>query len=237
MRHHLHVPSDRLVTTDDWPEAELRAAVLAGDLVAVGACWASVAEPQDPALRAASYGWSVSDPRLVAAGLSAAWIWGACSRPPLPHDCCVPAVERFRRRGAWTAVREIALRADEVVEPAGVRVLTPEATALDLLRTRRRFGDADAEAVRGLVAVSGVDADRLEALLARSERLPMGRQAQRRFRASGLGARASGANGAAAGARRPGGSGSFVTGPGGSGPVVTGAGPGGAREGDPVGPT
>jgi hypothetical protein len=180
------VPSDRLVTTDDWPEAELHAAVLAGELVIVGACWAPVAEPQDPALRAASYGWSAGDPRFVAAGLSAAWIWGACSRPPLPHDCCVPAAERFRRRGDWTAVREIAIGLDDIVRPAGVRVLTPEATLLDLLRTRRGFGAADAEAVRGLVLAAGVDPARVTALLARSERLPMGRQAQRRFRSVGL---------------------------------------------------
>jgi hypothetical protein len=176
------VPSDRLVTTDDWPASELHAAVLAGELVAVGACWASVAEPQDPALRAASYGWSVGDARFVAAGRSAAWIWGACSRPPLPHDSCVPATERFRRRGVWAAVREITLDPSDVVEIAGVRVLTPEAAALDLLRSRRAYGGPDAEAVHGLTVASSVDADRLTALLTRAERLPMGRQAQRRFR-------------------------------------------------------
>jgi hypothetical protein len=176
------VPSDRLVTTDDWPAAELHAAVLAGELVAVGACWASVAEPQDPALRAASYRWSVGDHRFVAAGRSAAWIWGACSRPPLPHDSCVPASERFRRRGVWAALREITLEPSDVVEVAGVRVLTPEATALDLLRSRRAYGDPDAEAVHGLIVASGVDPERLTWLLARSEQLPMGRQAQRRFR-------------------------------------------------------
>jgi hypothetical protein len=186
VRDHVHVPSHRLVTTDDWPEAELRAAVLAGELVAVGACWASVAEPQDPALRAASYAWSVGDPRFVAGGLSAAWIWGACSRPPVPHDSCVPASERFRRRGAWTALREIALEDGDVTSCAGVRVLTPEATALDLLRTRRRFTSADADALRGLVVAASVDPTTLARCLEQTERAPMGRQAQRRFRDSGL---------------------------------------------------
>jgi hypothetical protein len=180
------VPSSRLVTTDDWPAAELHAAVLAGELVPVGACWASVAEPQDTALRAASYGWSVAGVPFVAAGRSAAWIWGACSRPPLPHDSCVPAGERSRRRGAWAGVREIALRPEDVLVQAGVRVLSPDATALDLLRDRRGFGAAEADALRGLVATALVEPAHLTALLAASERLPMGRQAQRRFRDAGL---------------------------------------------------
>lgn len=180
------VPSSRLVTTDDWPAAELHAAVLAGDLVAVGACWASVAEPQDAALRAASYGWSVGDPRVVAGGLSAAWIWGGCSRPPVPHDGCVPADERFRRRGAWTTVREIALDDDDITMCAGVRVLTPEATALDLLRVRRRFGIREAEALRGLVVAADLDPSSLGRCLEQAERAPMGRQAQRRFRDTGF---------------------------------------------------
>ncbi|PZE90912.1 hypothetical protein DEI95_11220 [Curtobacterium sp. MCBD17_008] len=184
--HHLRVPSSRLVTTDDWPAAEARAAVLAGELVPVGACWASVAEPQDTALRAASYAWSVAGAQFVAAGRSAAWIWGACSRPPLPHDSCVPAGERSRRRGAWAGVREIALRPEDVVLRAGVRVLSPDATALDLLRDRRGFEAAEAEALRGLVLTALVDPPRLAALLTASERLPMGRQAQRRFRDAGI---------------------------------------------------
>ncbi|WIB27934.1 type IV toxin-antitoxin system AbiEi family antitoxin [Curtobacterium sp. MCSS17_015] len=182
------MPTSRLVTTDDWPAAELHAAVLAGELVPVGACWASVAEPQDSALRAASYGWSVADARFVAAGLTAAWIWGACSRPPLPHASCVPASERFRRRGAWSAVREVTLGAEDVVVRAGSRVLSPVATALDLLRDRRGFGAAEADALRGLVVTAQVDPSHLVTLLVRSERSPMGRQAQRRFRETGLAA-------------------------------------------------
>jgi hypothetical protein len=185
VRDHVLVPSSRLVTTDDWPAAELHAAVLAGDLVAVGACWASIAEPQDAALRAASYAWSVGDPRVVAGGLSAAWIWGACSRPPVPHDGCVPADERFRRRGEWSTVREIALADDDVTTCAGVRVLTPGATALDLLRARRRFSAQDADALRGLVLVADVDPAALARCLEQGERAPMGRQAQRRLRDAG----------------------------------------------------
>jgi hypothetical protein len=186
VRDHVLVPSPRLVTTDDWPAAELHAAVLAGDLVAVGACWASIAEPQDAALRAASYSWSVGDPRLVAGGLSAAWIWGASSRPPVPHDTCVPADERFRQRGAWSSLREIALEDTDVTVCADARVLTPGATALDLLRARGPFTTRAADALRGLVDAAGVDQSALARALRLTERAPMGRQAQRRFRDAGF---------------------------------------------------
>ncbi|WIB12675.1 hypothetical protein [Curtobacterium sp. MCPF17_052] len=83
-------------------------------------------------------------------------------------------------------MREIALDDDDVTMCAGVRVLTPEATALDLLRVRRRFGMRDAEALRGLVVAADLDPSSLGRCLAQAERAPMGRQAQRRFRDTGF---------------------------------------------------
>jgi len=177
------VRSPRLVTTDDWPASELRAAVLAGDLVAVGDCWASVAEPQDPALRAASFSWSVGDDRLVAAGRSAAWVWGACSRPPVPHDVCIPADQRVRRRGAGTRVRELAIAPDDVVRLGAVRVLTPLATVVDLLRAREAFGAAEARVVRDLMATVPVAVADVRRAVADLHQVPMARQAERRLRA------------------------------------------------------
>ncbi len=41
VRQDVRVRRSRLLTSDDWPESELRGAVLAGELVAVGPCWAS----------------------------------------------------------------------------------------------------------------------------------------------------------------------------------------------------
>lgn len=173
----------RLLTTDDWPEAELRAAVLAGELVQVGACWASVAEPQDPGLRAASFAWSVGDHRVIAAGRSAAWIWGACSRPPLPHEACVPAGQRVRQNGD-DRIREVAIPSGDVVTLAGVPVTTPERTALDLLRIAGQDAWTErAQAVAGLLAVSGVTVDGLHGRLRALGTVPMVRQAERRLTA------------------------------------------------------
>ncbi|OIH93652.1 type IV toxin-antitoxin system AbiEi family antitoxin [Curtobacterium sp. MCBA15_001] len=175
--------SSRLLTTDDWPEPELRSAVLAGELVQVGACWASVAEPQDPALRAASFAWSADDPRVIAAVRSAAWIWGACSRPPLPHEACVPAGARIRQDGD-VRVREVAITPDEVDHLDGVAVTSPLRTTLDLLRVPGPDAwAACAEAVSGMLVVGGVTEDALRAHLDRLGTVPMVRQAERRLAA------------------------------------------------------
>jgi hypothetical protein len=175
------VPSSRLLTTDDWPEAELRAATLAGDLVEVGACWASIAEPQDPALRAASFAWSTGDPRVIASGRTATWIWGARSRPPLPHDACVRAGQRIHRRGG-ERTREVAITPEDLVHVAGVPVTTPVRTALDLLRVHGQAAwAASAESVAGLIVIGEVDPLVLRHRLELLGTVPMVRQAERRL--------------------------------------------------------
>lgn len=175
------MPSSRLLTTDDWPEAELRAATLAGDLVEVGACWASIAEPQDPALRAASFAWSTGDTRVIAAGRTATWIWGARSRPPLPHDACVRAGQRIHRWGG-DRIREVAITAEDLVHLAGVSVTTPVRTALDLLRVHGvEAWSTSAESVAGLIAIGAVAPRTLQHRLELLGTVPMVRQAERRL--------------------------------------------------------
>ncbi len=177
------MPRPRLLTTDDWPEAELRAAVLAGELVPVGACWASTAEPQDTALRAAAAAWALPDPRLVAATRTAAWVWGALSRSPLPHECVVPGRTRVRV-DPTIHLREVALARGDTTTVSGLRVTTPLRTAMDLLRapgtSSGGMHGADEDALRGLVATELVPVDRLVRSLAALGVVPMVRQAQRR---------------------------------------------------------
>ncbi|ROP66833.1 type IV toxin-antitoxin system AbiEi family antitoxin [Curtobacterium sp. PhB115] len=175
------MPRSRLVTTDDWPEAELRAGVLAGELVAVGHCWASPAEPQDPALRAAAAGWVLRDQRLVAAGQTAAWIWGAVSRPPDPLEASVPPHLRLNV-GPEVRLREVVLPASDVTTLGTVAVTTPARTAVDLLRTPGALGDERTEAVAGLLTLGVVTAPELGARLSALGTIPMVRQAERRLR-------------------------------------------------------
>lgn len=181
------MPRPRLLTTDDWPEAELRAAVLAGDLVAVGECWAPPAEPQDAALRAAAAAWSLPDRRLIAATRTAAWVWGALSRAPLPHECVLPGRVRLRVDDPDVRVREVGLAPEDVAELSGLRVTVPLRTAVDLLRapgeSSGRMHRADADAVRGLIATGLVPLEDLRLAVERLGVVPMARQAERRMAA------------------------------------------------------
>ncbi|WIE77126.1 type IV toxin-antitoxin system AbiEi family antitoxin [Curtobacterium sp. MCSS17_007] len=174
------MPTPRLLTSDDWPEAELRAAVLAGDLVPVGCCWASPAEPQVPALRAAAHAWRLSDRRLVASGRTAAWIWGATSRPPATDEVSIPPNVRVRV-AADVRLREVRLGPDDVVLLDGVRVTTPLRTAIDLLRAPGAFDAAAADALRGLIAVGAVREPELRHRVDALGTIPMARQAARRL--------------------------------------------------------
>jgi hypothetical protein len=181
----VRVPRPRLLTSDDWPEAELRAAVLAGELVAVGPCWASPAEPQTPSLRAAAAAWVLRDARLIACTLTAAWIWGAASRPPAPLEGCIPPQVRVHV-GPDVRLREVRIDDDDTVELSRLRVTLPARTAVDLLRTpgpsAGGFGEAEATAAHGLLAIGAVTAAELQGRLRSLGTIPMVRQAERRLR-------------------------------------------------------
>ncbi|PYY63120.1 hypothetical protein DEJ17_01070 [Curtobacterium sp. MCSS17_011] len=193
----VRVPRPRLLTSDDWPEAELRAAVLAGELVAVGPCWASPAEPQTPSLRAAAAAWVLRDARLIACTLTAAWIWGAVSRPPAALEACIPPQVRVHV-GPDVRLREVRIDVDDAVELSRLRVTVPARTAVDLLRTPGPsagvFGVAEGTAVHGLLAIGAVTAVELQVRLTALGTIPMARQAERRLR--GLQDAAGGAGGA-----------------------------------------
>lgn len=188
------MPRSRLVTSDDWPEVELRAAVLAGELVPVGACWASPVEPQTPSLRAAAAAWTLRDARLIAGTRTAAWIWGATSRPPAPLEAAISPQARVHV-DAGVRLREVVIDPADLVRLGsesglgrrdGIVVTTPLRTAVDLLRTpntgERTFGTAEAEAVRGLITIGAVTVAEVEDRLYRLGTIPMVRQASRRLR-------------------------------------------------------
>jgi hypothetical protein len=179
------VPRSPLLTSDDWPEAELRAAVLAGELVAVGDCWASPAEPQTPRLRAAAVAWTLRDQRLIACTRTAAWIWGAASRPPTPIDACISPQLRVHV-GGGVRLREVVLAEGDAVWMGDLRVTTPLRTAVDLLRSPSppgtSFGGAEESAAAGLITSGAVTVDALDRRLGGLGTIPMARQAERRLR-------------------------------------------------------
>jgi len=179
------VARSRLLTSDDWPESELHAAVLAGELVAVGPCWASPAEPQTPSLRAEAAAWVLRDRRLIAGTRTAAWIWGATSRPPTPLEACIPPQIRVHV-DTDVRLREVIIGEADVVRLDRLRVTTPERTAVDLLRSpgtsAGSIGAAEASAVHGLLQIGAVTSADVVARLSALGTIPMVRQAERRLR-------------------------------------------------------
>ena len=142
-------PLPRLLSPRDLPEAELRAAVLDGELYALGDRWSSVADPDDAEARARSV-LSESSSRTIAARRTAAWIWGACAAPPPDLQCLVSSSARSRGAPSGSRVSEVRIDDDEVVRLGGVLVTSPARTVLDLLRLSDPHGEAEELALRVL---------------------------------------------------------------------------------------
>lgn len=136
--------------------AELTAACLDGDLVALGEGFLVADAVETPRMRAGSL--EVLTSSLVAVGLeSAAWVWGARLHPPQRHDL-------IRLSGRTTVHHPRAMLHDfrtiplDVVRFDGVVVTNPFRTAYDLVRSSR---PAVREQLRSLVRDHGVDPTRL----------------------------------------------------------------------------
>ncbi|WP_173924154.1 hypothetical protein [Agromyces sp. Marseille-P2726] len=123
-----------VLDTDDLPIAELCAARLDGEVVAIDHGWVPVDEPDHAASRAALVALQV--PRsLIIERLSAAWVHGAIASPPVVAQFCVPysariAVLNHRR----VSVREVRIDARDIVEVGDQPCTTIDRTAFDVLR-------------------------------------------------------------------------------------------------------
>ena len=139
------VPS--VLTPVDLPLAELCAARIDGELVAVGAGYRSLATIETPELRIRAV-LDAESGRLIAELGTAAWIWGAVDVPPTPHEFCCAHTARFRPNFERDAlIREVRLDADDVIRLDGRAVTTPLRTAVDLARARPEFGPVERIAV------------------------------------------------------------------------------------------
>ncbi|WP_194398384.1 type IV toxin-antitoxin system AbiEi family antitoxin [Microbacterium atlanticum] len=145
-------------TDDRLSRAELTAACLDGDLVALGEAYIPADAIETAALRAGSLSPMLGD-RLAATHLTAAWIHGALPTPPVRHTVQRAVARRLHlvtdRRLVY---RDLAVTPDDLQRVGGVFVTTPERTLADLAR----IGDEQheeaarllAEAVPGLVAAA-----------------------------------------------------------------------------------
>ena len=166
------------------PLAERMAARLDGELFGLGDGHCAIDEIERPVLRA--LGVLGARPRRLIGELgTAAWIWGALPLVPTHLEFCVDLQARARPAPTpLSTVREVVLLASDVVDLGDARVMSPIRTAVDLARSRERFGPDDAATVRALAVVAGFGLADCVELMDRRRNLPAKRRAVERLRAA-----------------------------------------------------
>jgi hypothetical protein len=122
-----------VLTAELFPEAELCALRLDGDVFPLGHALVPVDTPVDPAVRAATVAVAAQHHDLVAERWTAAWVHGVLPVAPAPHQLCTD-VGRTGRTRMLAGLREVHLRPGDVLTLAGLGVTTPLRTACDLAR-------------------------------------------------------------------------------------------------------
>jgi len=155
------------------PEPVLRAAVLDGELYPVGDGYRVVDLPLDPDSRAGSLA-SIAVGGRVIADRTAAWVWGALPRAPLPRSTILASSVGVGHPSGvpepGVRVRSARLRAGDVARPGGVPVTSARRTAIDLACADPRDWVEDA-VLAELIAFSRASIDELSADLATRARL------------------------------------------------------------------
>lgn len=169
----LLLPDDRLSA------AELRAAVLDGEVITVGEGFLPIDAPLTAFARAVSLAPLLIDARVIVADRSAAWVWG-WGRPTAAVSTCVSIAARIpspdRRR---LRTREVVIADDETRALGGVVVTSPARTVLDLARH-----DSDAgviELIADGIRQHGIASSELELALSRRTNLSFVRLARARL--------------------------------------------------------
>ena len=114
--------------------AELRSAVLDGEVVSVGSSYVCIDEPIGPRDRGASLAPELSDSRAIVCDRTAAWVWGWCVAPSVIGTCVSIAARVASPTRRRLRTREAVIDESEVVHLDGVRVTTPLRTTVDLVR-------------------------------------------------------------------------------------------------------
>ncbi|QEO10144.1 hypothetical protein [Protaetiibacter larvae] len=169
---------------DGFAEPELQAIRLDGESYLLGDATVPLDIADSPAVRVAA----VSDRRsrrLIAAGETAAWVWGASWRVPRRPEYLVELSARWRPApGDEIDVRESIVHPDDVVRFGTGAVTTPLRTVIDLARFRAEFGPKEAGLVRALARLGAFDADRVIETMDRGRNLAGKRMAADRVRAA-----------------------------------------------------
>lgn len=145
----------RLLSDDDLPSVELRAARIDGQVFAVDEWFAPVDEPDGCRLRAAALAPLVPA-RMIAERTSALWVLGARASAPLRHQLCIDVACRTTpNRSTRFELRERRFEPADVVQVGGLRVTSHLRTAIDLLISCEPFSPADALDVLAILQLGG----------------------------------------------------------------------------------
>ena len=156
----------------DLPEAELHAAKLDGELYPVDQCFSPIDEIDTRGNRAKALLRTVPA-RLIAEQRTAAWIYGALSRPPRQHQFCADISARVRPSGlVGITVREVVVDASDLVDIAGLLVTTPLRTVVDLARASVNFELAELRTVGELMRIGQFGFEECRVVLERRRNLP-----------------------------------------------------------------
>lgn len=170
-----------VLSSSDFPIAELYAARLDGELFVLDDCFTPIDEPDSSVQRARTIG--VQWPgRMIAERLTAAWIWGALDSPPSKHELCVSLGARARASSRFrVTVREVVIDADEVVTFDGVRVTETTRTLVDIVRFAPEIDRNLTATLIRLAHIGGVTEQRCREALERRKNLPNKLQAWERI--------------------------------------------------------
>ncbi|WP_353987878.1 hypothetical protein [Ruicaihuangia caeni] len=182
-RSPLLLRSASIASAHAMPLAELSAMSLDGELYPLAEAYASIAEPDTPALRALALHGILGNERIIADRWSAAWVWGALPRPPRVHTFCTRSEARVQHELRLdVAIREVVIDDGEIVAFGRARATSPLRTVLDLARSQEAYSESHYRGVLArLMDEAGLG---LEACLAAldSRPLPFTRLARERLR-------------------------------------------------------
>ena len=165
----------------DLPEAELHAARLDGELYLVDECFSPIDEIEQATHRARALKFEIPS-GIIAEQRSAAWILGAITLPPRPHQLCVDVKQRLRPVGLnGITIREVVIGAEELIEYEGLVLTSPLRTTLDIARHSEAFGGEDRRVLTRLMKIGGFRADLCVELLKARRNLPNKRRALQRI--------------------------------------------------------
>jgi hypothetical protein len=174
-----------VLTGSDLPEAELRAALLDGEVYRVGSSFTPIDEVESARHRARALLGGLSE-RVIAEQRSAAWIWGALDAAPDPHQVCVTVGARVgHARPPWLEIREVVIDPAELAAVDGLLLTTPLRTAVDLARFSAGFGEGEERMLVRLLELGRITVGDCLDELDRRRNLPNKRQAVRRLRLLG----------------------------------------------------